>query len=252
MKLSFRLATPALALALALGTTTGTHAAELQVIAGGATTAPLKEIAANFEKESGHKLVIRFGTTPELIKMATGGPFDVGLVPHEVFKDAAALARFAPGAATEVVRVGLGVAVPAGAPRPDIGTPDAFKQTLLKAKSIAAVPQSAAGYQITAIFERMGITDAVKDKIKAQPSPGAVRDVLAKGEAEIAVFLINALMGPGVDVVGPFPGDLQREVFFAARVAADAKQADAAKAFIAYVKSPAATAIFKARGMTPN
>lgn len=252
MKFSLSAAIALLGLAFVPLASASVQATELQVLAGGATTAPMKEIAAQFEKDTGHKLVIRYGTTPELAAMATNSAFDVGIVPHEVFKDSAALSKFVSRPVTEIVRVGLGVAVRSGAPKPDISTPNAFKQTLLKAQSIAAVPQSAAGYQVTAVFETMGIADALKDKIKAQGSPGAVVQAVASGEAELGVFLINALTAPGIDVVGPFPGDLQREVFFAARLAADAKQPDVATAFVAYVKSPAASAIFKARGMTPS
>src|SRR5919202_296599 len=88
------------------------QAAELQVLAGGGMTGPLRELAAQFESASGHKIVFRFGTTPELIKLATaGGPFDLGVVPREVFRDAAARARFAPGPTIDIARVGLGLAV---------------------------------------------------------------------------------------------------------------------------------------------
>ena len=156
-------------LALILSPIAHVQSAELQVLAGGAMTAPMKEIAAQFESATGHKLVIRFGTTPELIKLATtGGPFDLGVVPREVFKDAAAQAQFMSGTMIDIARVGLGVAVRSGAPKPDISTPDALRQTLLKAQSIASIPDSAAGSQVLRVFERLGIGEAMKAKMKAQ------------------------------------------------------------------------------------
>jgi molybdate transport system substrate-binding protein len=145
-KHSLTVAAVVLGLALVLSPTANVQAAELQVLAGGAMTAPLRELGTQFESASGHKVVIRFGTTPELIKLATtGGPFDLGVVPREVFKDAAAQAQFVSGPTTDIARVGLGVAVRSGAPKPEISTPEALKQTLLKAQSIASIPASAAG-----------------------------------------------------------------------------------------------------------
>ena len=222
-----------LGLALVLSLIANVQAAELQILASGAMTGPLRELAAPFESASGHKLVFRFGTTPELIKLATtGGPFDLGVVAREVLKDAAAQAQFASGPTTDIARVGLGVAVRSGAPKPDISTSEALKQTLLKAQSIATIPASASGPQVLRVFESLGISEAMKAKTKAQTGPAQIVEVVAQGEAELGVFLINVLTAPGLDVVGPFPAELQQEVVFTAAIAANTKEAEAAKAFI--------------------
>ena len=252
-KPSLAVAASMLVLGLVLPPIATVRAAELQIFAGGAMTAPLRELAAQFEKASGHKLVFRFGTTPELIKLVTtGGPFDLAVVPVDVLKDAAARAQLASGPTTDIARVGLGVAVRSGGPRPDISTPDALKQTLLKVKSIATIPASATGTQGLLVFDALGISEAMKAKTRAQPTPAQVVQSVATGEIELAVFLMNVLTAPGLDVVGPFPAELQQEVVFTAAVAANTKEADAAKAFITYLTTPAAAAVIKAKGMNPG
>jgi molybdate transport system substrate-binding protein len=232
---------------------TSLHAAELKVIAGGSMTASMKSIAPAFEKATGHKLVSHFDSTPNIIsRINSGTPFDVVVVPVDVFKDAAAKAHFAPGPTIDIARVGYGVIVRAGAPKPDISTPDAFKKALLAAPSIAFLPASAAGAHVTKVFERLGISEEIKAKTKIQAAPAAIAPAVAKGEAELGVFLTNVLVAPGVELVGPFPSDLQQELVFSSAIAADTKEADAAKALIDYLKSPAAKDIIKAAGMTPG
>src|SRR5438105_10317755 len=239
--------------ACALGVPVMAQAAELKVIAGGSMTAPLNQLSPEFEKTTGHKLSIHFDSTPNIIaRVNSGTPFDVVVVPVDVFKDAAAKARFAPGPTVDIARVGYGVIVRAGASKPDISTPDAFRKALLAAPSIAFLPASAAGAYVTKVFERLGIAEEMKAKTKVQAAPAQIAPAVAKGEAELGVFLMNILNAPGVELVGPFPGELQQELVFTSAVAADTKEADAAKVLIDYLNTQDATAVIKAAGMTPG
>jgi molybdate transport system substrate-binding protein len=227
------------------------HADELRILAGGSLRSILSELAPQFEKTTGHKLVIHFDTTPNLIKAATSGePFDVGVVPIDVFYDEAAKTHFA--APVEFARVGYGVAVKTGASKPDISTPQAFKKTLLDAKSITFLPASAAGSYILRLFERLGIDDAMRTKTVVQDQPTGIVPAVVNGDAELAVFVNNVLTAPGVDIVGPFPAKYQQELVFPAAVAVDTKQKEAAKAFVDFIMSPSASVVVKAKGMTPG
>jgi molybdate transport system substrate-binding protein len=245
-----------LPIAVALGLTLLSGAAmasELKVIAGGSITSLLNELGPPFEKASGHKLSIHFDSTPNIItRINSGTPFDLVVVPIDVFRNADAKARFATGPTIDIARVGYGIAVRAGAPKPDVSTPDALKKTLLGASSIAFVPASAAGAYVTKVFERLGIGEEMKAKTRAQAGPPQIAPAVAKGDAELGVFLTNVLIAPGVELAGPFPAELQQELVFTAAVAADTKEADAAKAFLDYLKTPASAAAIKAAGMNPG
>jgi molybdate transport system substrate-binding protein len=230
-----------------------TRAADLTVLAGGSMTASLKDLGPRFEQATGHKLSFQFAGTPELIKLATSGaPFDLGVVPVDVMKDAAARAKVAAAAPVDVARVGYGVAVRAGAPKPDVSTPEALKAALIKAQSITLYPQSAAGAYVLKTFERLGIADAMKAKLKPQAGPGDIAKAVAGGEAELGVFLTNVLAAPGVELAGPFPAELQNDLVFVGAVAAESKNAAAAKAFVDYLRTPEAAAVLTAKGLTPG
>jgi molybdate transport system substrate-binding protein len=225
----------------------------LKILAGGSMTASLKQIGPQFERASGQTLDIRFAGTPELIRLATSGaPFDLGVVPVDVMKDISARARFAAAPPVEIARVGYGVAVRAGAPKPDVSTPAALKATLLRAQSITLYPASAAGAYVMKVFDRLGIADAMQAKLKPQAAPGQIPAAIASGEAELGVFLTNVLIAPGVELAGPFPGELQSELVFVGALAAESTDAAAAQAFLDYLKTPEAAAAFRANGVTPG
>jgi molybdate transport system substrate-binding protein len=244
------LAGAALGLALAAAPMAA-NAADLKVLIGGGLTASLKELAPRFEQATGHKLDIVFAATPELIKLSTSGPFDAGIVPSEVMKNDAARAKFANEQDT-IARAGFGVAVKSGAPKPDVSTPDAFKTALLKASSVSFLPASAAGAYVQKVFERLGIADEMKAKTKAAAAPGDIPKAVAGGDAELGIFLLSVLIAPGVDIAGPFPGDLQQDLVFVGAAATESKSPEAAKAFLRFLKSPDAGAVFKANGVTPG
>ena len=250
MKTIFLAATAAV-LGFALTSTSGACAAELRVFAGASFAGSLKELAPMFEKATGHKLDISYGAAPELIKMTTSEPFDLGIIPADVMKNEAVRVKFA-GTPVPVTRVGFGIAVKAGAPKPDISTVDAFRQSLLKAQSITFLPESAAGGYILKVFERLGIADAMKAKTRPQTAAAKISGAVANGEAELGIFLTNVLIGPGVELAGPFPPDLQQDFVLVGAVAVDSKDAAAAKAFLDYLKTPEAAAVFKSKGVTPG
>ena len=144
----------------------------------------------------------------------------------------------------------VGVAVRAGAAKPDIGTADALKAALLAAKTVA-YSQGASGQHFVTVIARLGLIDALKPKtiiVQGRPVGAAV----ASGEAEIGVQQVAELLPvPGIDLVGPLPGDLQKIIVYAAGVPAKAKEPDAAKAFVKFLASETAVAVLKKKGMDP-
>jgi molybdate transport system substrate-binding protein len=229
------------------------HAATIQVLVGGGISAPMKELATRFEADTGHHVELHFGTTPDLIRMATSGQaFDAGVVPREVFDSADAKARFADVAPTVVARVGYGVAVKKGAARPDVSTVDKLKDVLLKAKSIAVVPKSAAGTQVTRTFEKLGVAEAIAPHLQAEPGTNELVQAVASGKAELGVFLISTLTDPGLDLAGPFPGEIQQELFFVSAPARRSSNTDVVTSFLDYLLSPPAADVLRSKGMSPG
>jgi molybdate transport system substrate-binding protein len=160
------------------------------------------------------------------------------------------------GTVTVLARAGYAVVVRKGAPKPDIATPEALKRALLAAKSITYLDPAAggtSGVHFMRVLDRLGIAAEMKPKTILHPNAHAAGVLVANGEAEIGINLIQELMPlPGIEIVGPLPGDLQNTLAFAAVVMTGAKDAAAAKALINFLHTPEAAAVIKAKGMEPG
>jgi molybdate transport system substrate-binding protein len=156
------------------------------------------------------------------------------------------------GSAVDIARAGLGVAVKQGAPKPDISTVEAFKNAMLNAKGIAYTTAGQSGLHFISVIEKLGIAEQVKAKSRTIPS-GAAAEFVVKGEADTAVQLIPELAAvPGVEVVGPFPAELQSYIVLTGGIASNAKEKAAAQALLRYLTTPVAISVIKAKGMEPG
>ena len=228
-------------------------AAELRILSAGAAKAVIADTIPNFERKTGHTIVIDYTPVgPILKRLAEGEQRDIVVLSAEGMSEAAAKGWTSPATVTEVGRVGMGVAVKEGAPRPDIATTEAFKKTLLAAKSVAYVDptRGTSGRHFAAVMEKLGIAAEMKPKSRTLPG-GFVAELVAKGEAELAVHQITEILPvKGVVLVGPLPPELQKVTIYQAAATAKARDADAARAFLANLRSAEVRALAAKKGFT--
>jgi molybdate transport system substrate-binding protein len=240
------------ALLIALGPAMA-HAAEVKVLTTGAMKAVVLELVPQFEKETGHKVVVDNDTAGGVARRVEGGEaVDVVVNTPGGLNDLAAKGKIVGNSRANVARVGIGVVVKDGAPVPDISSVDAFKRTLLAAKSVAYIDPAAggsSGIYLANLFEKLGIAAEIKPKAKLKQG-GYVAELIANGEAELGLHQISEILPvKGVKLVGPLPAEIQNYTIYAAAVGANAKQPDAAQALIKLLTGPAADSVLKARGM---
>jgi molybdate transport system substrate-binding protein len=210
------------------------------------------ELAPHFEGAIGTKPVMTWGSAAGLVKELDGGTAaDLVILTAEAIDELIARGKVVPGSRVDLARSGIGIAVRNGAKRPDIATPDALKQALLAAKSVAHSKTGMSGIYFPTVLARLGITDAMKSKI-VMPEPGTpVGEVIANGGAEMGVQQISELLPvAGIEIVGPLPASLQKITVFSAGILAGAKASDAAKALVKYVaeRSPP---LLASKGLEP-
>jgi molybdate transport system substrate-binding protein len=249
--------TLALGLLIALSSAGVAGAAEVRVMISGGLTAAIKELAPQFEKATGNKVLLAFGpsmgTTVNAIpvRLERGEPADVLIMVGYALGDLIKQNKVIADSRVDLVKSPIGIAVKSGAPKPDLSSADTVKKALLAAKSIAYSDSASGVYVSTEMFAKLGIADAVKDKSRMIPAT-PVGEIVAKGEAEIGLQQISELKPvAGIDIVGPLPDALQKITVFSAGIATVSKEPDAGKALIKFLTSAAAHDVIVSSGLDP-
>lgn len=231
-------------------------AAEIRLIAPGGIRAAIEALIPDFEHATGNTVKATYGSgggTKD--QVARGDPFDVPIV-QPPYDAVLASGHVVAGSATPLATVAVGIAVRAGAAKPDIATADAVKQLLLGAKAIAypdAARGAAAGVSFVATLQALGLAEALQPKLKVARSGAEAMAMLAKGEADVgATFVSEIITEPGVVLVGPLPKEISPRTGFVAFVSAQSSDKAAAQALVSYLASPAAAAVYQAKGMVPG
>jgi molybdate transport system substrate-binding protein len=216
----------------------------------------MRDLIPDFERASGHKVLIDFNSAGAIQRQIQGGELaDVVITTGPAIDELQKQAKIIQGSRVDVARVGIGVAVRKGAPKPDIGSADALKKTLLGAKSIAhgnPAGGSAVGVYAVKMFEQLGILAEMKTKAKLL-GDRPLAEAVAKGEVEIGIAQISQIVPwPGIELVGPLPPGLQNMTLFAAGIGAYTKNVEAAEAMIRFITGSSAIPVIKAKGMEPR
>jgi molybdate transport system substrate-binding protein len=227
-------------------------AAEIKVLSTQATEQSYRELVPQFEKATGHKVTTIFtGTLDADKRVLAGEQHDLLIMSQSSIDQHVKGGKVVAGSRVDLARSGVAVGVKAGAPKPDISTVDALKRTILNAKSIGYSTGPSGNY-IIALFERLGVADQVKPKLKQTATGVFVGSIIASGEVEIGFQQVSELSQyEGVDYVGPLPAEVQNYTTFSSGVLSNAKQGEAARALVRYITSPQAGAVYRKRGMEP-
>jgi molybdate transport system substrate-binding protein len=223
-------------------------AAEIKLLASAnsAMRSALVEIVPDFERSTGHKVNMDFASFNLLKRRIDAGEtFDILIASSVLINELIKQGKVAADTRVMVARTGLGMGMPKGTPKPDISSVDAFKRTLLNAKSVGYSPDSEPGILFLEILDHLGIAQDMRPRLKAYQTSETLAAMLEKREVELVVSSITNLAN--LSVVG-FPPEIQRHLDFAAGVSATTKEPEAARALLRFLMSPTATSVVKAKG----
>jgi molybdate transport system substrate-binding protein len=233
-------------------------AIDIKVLSTTAMKMVFEELSPAFARATGNRLDVTLGPSLRLEKqIGEGEVADVAIVSASGVRDLVEQGRLVDGSAVEIAKSSIGVAVPKGAPKPDLATAEGFKRAMLAAKSIACsrpVGGGQSGVHLAKVFADLGITEQMQAKAKygAGGAGGLAGLVLLRGEADIAIQQMAELMAvDGIDVVGPLPPEIQMVTPFVAAIPTNARYAAAGRAVIAFLTTPDAKRVIKAKGLDP-
>ena len=226
------------------------QAAEIKVLASGAVKEAALELFPQFEKASGATVAATWAGTVDIKKkIAAGEVFDLVIVAGPEMDAFAKDGKIVAGSKVDLVKSSVGVAVKAGAPKPDLSSGDAVKQALLAAKSVG-YSQGPSGVYMQNLFEKMGIANEIKAKAKVTTPGVPVATLIRSGEAEIGFKQVSELIHEaGIDFLGPIPADIQNITVFSSGVHAQSKEQTAARALQKFLTAPAAAPVIKKHGL---
>jgi molybdate transport system substrate-binding protein len=247
------LAAALLAFPLVAASTRAAEGAELKIFGSRVTKMVMGDLGSQFEQASGYKpLVITDVAAVMKRRIESGEPFDLAVLVDFQTDDLIRSGKLLPDTRADVMKAGIGVAVKRGAPKPDIGTVEAFKRTLLEAKSITYLKEGASTIYLDRLFAQLGIAEALRAKT-VKPETETVSERVAQGEVELGIIVIpNILSVAGAELVGPLPRELQSYIVFTAAVSAQSAHQQAARDLIKLLTSPATVPLLKAKGMEPG
>jgi molybdate transport system substrate-binding protein len=240
-------------IALTAFLTTAASGAELKIFGSRVTKMVIGEVGSQFEQATGYKPVVMTDVAAVMKRrIESGEDFDVAVLVDFQTDDLIKSGKLLADTRADVMRAGIGVAVRKGSTKPEIATVEAFKQTLLSAKSIVYLREGASTRHLDEIFVRLGIADAIKSKT-IQPTTESVSEMVADGEAEIGIIVVpNILSVEGAELVGPLPSELQSYIVFSAGVSAQSQNQKAARELIRFLSGPAILPVLRQKGMEPG
>ena len=226
-------------------------AAEVRVVASNGVKAALEDLAARFQRSTQHQLKFTFGTAVPLKRRIEGGEaFDVAILTPALIENLVKQKKVVADTTSKFARIGIGVAVRRGAPKPDIVTVEAFKNALIKAKSIVYSTEGQSGIAVARLIERFGLAEQLKAKTVLETRSGGSMIALVEGKAELGFSLVSEILPvQGVELVGPLPAEIQSYVMFTAGISTATSPPNPAQSYVNYLGIPSIEPVLKAKGM---